>query len=60
LIQDGVIPWKLIAGFRDVLIHDYMSIDLDEVWQTIERDLPTLKRAVQAMLEALGDDDKQA
>ena len=26
------VPWKRITGFRDVLIHDYMGTDLNEVW----------------------------
>ena len=38
------IPWRRIAGFRDVLIHTYMRIDLDEVWAVVEKDLPVLKR----------------
>jgi uncharacterized protein with HEPN domain len=38
------IPWRQIAGFQDVLIHDYMGLDLDEVWNVVERKLPDLKR----------------
>ena len=34
------IPWRRVAGFRDVLIHDYPSVDLEEVWEIVERDLP--------------------
>jgi uncharacterized protein with HEPN domain len=37
------IPWKEIAGFRDVAIHDYFNMDLDIVWSTIKDDLPALK-----------------
>jgi uncharacterized protein with HEPN domain len=33
------LPWKEIAGFRDVAIHDYFSLDLDIVWKTINTDL---------------------
>lgn len=37
------IPWKEMAGIRDKLIHDYMGIDVDVIWKTIEIDLTELK-----------------
>ena len=49
------IPWKNITGFRDVLIHDYMGVDLEAVWRVIEKDLPALKKIV---LSALGPDNR--
>jgi len=32
------IPWKLMSGLRDVLIHEYDQIDLDQVWEVIQKD----------------------
>jgi uncharacterized protein with HEPN domain len=36
------IPWKQMAGMRDVLIHQYDDVDLDEVWRTVKQELPRL------------------
>jgi uncharacterized protein with HEPN domain len=39
----GSIPWKVMAGMRDKLIHDYMGVDTEVVWKTIEKDIPLLE-----------------
>lgn len=44
------IPWAMMAGMRDKLIHEYDQVDLDEVWMTVERDLPELLRFVEPLL----------
>lgn len=44
------VNWAGFKGFRDVLIHQYMVIDVDVVWATIERDVPSLMDAVQRLL----------
>jgi uncharacterized protein with HEPN domain len=36
------IPWRLIAGMRHRLIHQYDTVDLEEVWKTVTRDIPVL------------------
>ena len=36
------IPWRLIAGMRDNLIHEYDDVDLEEIWKTADRDVPAL------------------
>jgi uncharacterized protein with HEPN domain len=36
------IPWRMIAGMRDKLIHAYDEVDLDEVWKTVTADVPPL------------------
>jgi uncharacterized protein with HEPN domain len=36
------IPWRMMAGMRDTLIHEYDEVDLEEVWKTVSVDLPRL------------------
>jgi uncharacterized protein with HEPN domain len=36
------IPWRLMAGMRDRLVHDYNTVDLEEVWKTVMADIPAL------------------
>ena len=43
-------PWTAIAGFRNVLVHDYLGISLSRVWEITQRDLPALRAAVVLML----------
>jgi uncharacterized protein with HEPN domain len=37
---------------RNILVHDYFGLNLEEVWTAVERDVPTLRRQIQAILEA--------
>jgi uncharacterized protein with HEPN domain len=44
------IPWKDIIAMRHLLVHQYFGIDLDEVWNTTQQDLPRLKKEIDRML----------
>ncbi|MGA2120942.1 MAG: DUF86 domain-containing protein [Methanoregula sp.] len=45
------IPWKDIIAMRHLLVHQYFGIDLDEIWNTVQKDLPELQREISLILE---------
>lgn len=36
------IPWPQIVGMRNRLVHAYFDVDVDEIWRTVQEDLPPL------------------
>jgi uncharacterized protein with HEPN domain len=51
------VDWKGLAGFRNVLVHDYLGVDLDLVYRAVDQDVPKLKVACEAALPALDHPD---
>ena len=44
------IPWADMAGMRDVLIHDYIDVDLEIVWKTASDSIPILKTLLEKLV----------
>jgi uncharacterized protein with HEPN domain len=49
------VQWHRIAAFRNVLVHNYLGLDIERIWEITQRDVPELKQAVLAMLSSPGE-----
>lgn len=45
------IPWKLIAGFRDIAAHKYQTLKMEDVYETVIGDFPNLLNDIQVILD---------
>lgn len=50
------IEWSQLIGMRHILVHHYFGLNWDEVWATVENNLPTLKQQIAAMALELEDE----
>ena len=53
------IDWATLARFRNVLVHDYLGIDIDLVWTVITNDVPQLATKVREILAVLDDEGRR-
>lgn len=49
--QHPEIPWRPIIAMRNILVHVYFRVDLDEVWNVVEQHIPVLKSQIEKALQ---------
>lgn len=49
------IDWRAISGLRNIIVHDYLGVDVDVIWRILTEDVPVLRRAIEEMLKGLSD-----
>ncbi len=47
------IDWSDLSAFRNVLVHNYLGVDLTQIWDIVEQDLPVLKSQIQIIIQDL-------
>lgn len=48
------VPWREIGDFRNILVHEYLNVNIGRVWQVVEHDVPHLKTAISRILDSRG------
>jgi len=49
--QYGEIPWRLMGGMRNIMIHEYFGVDLETVWYTIANDLVPIREKLESIIK---------
>jgi uncharacterized protein with HEPN domain len=49
------IPWKQMAGMRDMLIHFYMGVDFEIIWKTVQEQFPLITRQMEPIFSKMDD-----
>lgn len=50
------VPWKEVAGIRDIIVHEYFGITLTMIWKTAVEDIPQLKHQILAIRENFSEE----
>ena len=50
-MNNSAIPWRSIAGLRDVAAHGYQTLRMEDIWETVLSDIPLLKEQIKGIIE---------
>ncbi len=50
-------PWAQIVAMRNILVHQYSGVDLNEIWNAVENDIPELRQAIERLVRLLESAD---
>lgn len=53
------IPWKDIAGMRDLLVHNFYNVKFEIVWNTIKNDVPELKKQIEEIMKRVAEMEEE-
>jgi len=46
ILKHPEVSWRELRAFRNILVHDYFGLDLEQIWSIIEQDVPTLRSSI--------------
>ncbi|HDR06411.1 MAG TPA: DUF86 domain-containing protein, partial [Candidatus Coatesbacteria bacterium] len=52
------VPWKMMSGMNDILIHDYDQVDVELVWKTVSFETDKTKRMIEELVSGGDQDDR--
>jgi uncharacterized protein with HEPN domain len=52
------IEWTGIVALRNVLVHDYLGVDIEEIWDIVQKDVPPLRTAIETIRREIKDEKR--
>lgn len=49
--ENKIVSWRAIAGMRDIVAHKYQSLRMEDIWVTIQKDIPELKKQLNDIID---------
>ena len=50
------LAWLEMRGMRNIMVHEYFGVDVEEIWTTVQHDLPKMKQKLAAVIAGLPPD----